>query len=174
MCPEWKAQQEILWPEVWKETGRGRLESRFTIRDPPANGRGSQAVLDFLSITDVGRLVPTEEDAGSEISEWEREEERRAEAEERGVAGELGAGEELPLFLPMPSFMAPADDGGTFFCLTTWLVRSFIRSLSWSFLSVTISFVSFPRYVVYLRPGRRAKGSLQRAAITRTADGKNG
>ena len=44
--------------------------------------------------TDVGRLVPTEEDAGSEASQWElrerreREEERRAEAEELGAADE--------------------------------------------------------------------------------------
>jgi len=42
----------------------------------------------------VGRLVPTEEDAGSEASQWElrerreREEERRAEAEELGAADE--------------------------------------------------------------------------------------
>jgi len=28
-----------------------------------------QAVLDFLSTTDMGRLVPSEEDAGSEVSE---------------------------------------------------------------------------------------------------------
>ena len=72
--------------------------------------------MDFLSTTDVGRLAPTEEDAGSEVSQWEcrecreREEERRAEAEELGAAGELGAGEELPLFLPTPSFMESADD----------------------------------------------------------------
>jgi len=38
--------------------------------------------LEFLSATDVGRLVPAEEDAGSEVSEgeirelWEREDER--------------------------------------------------------------------------------------------------
>jgi len=46
-------------------------------------------VLDFLSTTDVGRLVPPEEDGdvGSEVLEWEhrerreREEERREEAE---------------------------------------------------------------------------------------------
>jgi len=37
------------------------------------------------------------------------EKERRAEAEELGATGELGAGEELPLFLPTPSFMASAD-----------------------------------------------------------------
>ena len=49
-------------------------------------------------------IQPAEEDAWSEASEWElrerrgREEERRAEAEEQ------------PLFLPTPSFMAPADE----------------------------------------------------------------
>ena len=66
-----------------KETGRGK--SQFTIRDLLADGRCSQAVLDFLSTTDVGRRVPAEVDAGSEASEWElrerreREEEREAE-----------------------------------------------------------------------------------------------
>jgi len=68
-------------------------------------------VLDFLSTTDVGRLVPAEGDAGSEVPEWElrwrreREEERRAEAEEVN-----GVGEEQPLFLPTPSFMATAEE----------------------------------------------------------------
>jgi len=53
-------------------------------------------------------------DAGSEASEWElregreREEESEEEAEELGA--ELGAGEELPLFLPTPALMAPADE----------------------------------------------------------------
>ena len=100
-----------MWAEVWKEAGRGK--SRFKIRDLLADGRCSQAVLDFLSTTDVGRLVTPEEDAGSEVSEqelWEREEERRAEAEELGAVGELGAGEELPLFLPTPSFMVSTDE----------------------------------------------------------------
>ena len=75
-------------------------------------------MLDFLSSTDVGRLVPPLEksDAGSQASEWElrdrreREEEREAEAAELGADGDLGAGEELPLFLPTPPFMAPADE----------------------------------------------------------------
>ena len=52
-----------------------------------------------------GRLVPTEEDAGSEVSEWgprEREEERRAEAEELGAAGELGAGRNYRCSYPRP------------------------------------------------------------------------
>jgi len=50
--------------------------------------------MDFLSATDVERLVPAEEDAGNEVAEWElwecreREEERRAEAEELGVGEE--------------------------------------------------------------------------------------
>jgi len=35
--------------------------------------------------------------------------EREIEAEELGAVWELGAGEELPLFLPTPSFMASAD-----------------------------------------------------------------
>jgi len=54
---------------VRKETKRG--ESRWRIRDLLADGRCSQAVLDFLSTTDVGRPVPAEEDVGSEVSEWE-------------------------------------------------------------------------------------------------------
>ena len=54
------------------------------------------------------------------MSEWElrelreREEERRAEVEELGPpgggGGEPGAGKELPLFLPTPSFMASAEE----------------------------------------------------------------
>jgi len=67
----------------WRETGRWK--SRWKIRDLLADGWCSQAVLDFLSATDVGRRVPAEEDAESEASEWElrkREEEREAEAEE--------------------------------------------------------------------------------------------
>ena len=70
--------------------GSGRRKYRFTIRDLLADKRCSQVVLDFLSATDVGRLVPAEEDAGSEASECElreRNEERRAEAEEVGAAG---------------------------------------------------------------------------------------
>jgi len=54
--------------------------------------------------------VEEEDDVGSEASEWElrerqeREEERRA--EELGAEDELAVGEEPPLFLPTPSFMA--------------------------------------------------------------------
>ena len=74
-------------------------------------------MLDFLTSTDVGKIVPAvEEDAGSEASEWELreraelEEERRAEGEALGAEDETGAGEEPPLFLPTPSFMASAGE----------------------------------------------------------------
>ena len=46
---------------MWKETGREKR--RFTILVLLADGRCRQAVLDFLFTTDVGRLVPAEEDA---------------------------------------------------------------------------------------------------------------
>ena len=116
MCPEWKIQQKVLWEEVQKETGR--WISRWKIRDLLADGRYGQAVLDFLSSTDVGRAVPPleESDAGSEVSQWElwerreRGEEREVEAEELGAAGELGVGGELPLFLTTPPFMASAEE----------------------------------------------------------------
>ena len=71
MCSELEAQQKILWVEVRKESGRWK--SRFTVRDLFADVRCNQAVLDLLSTTDVGRLVPApaEEHAGSEALEWE-------------------------------------------------------------------------------------------------------
>jgi len=53
--PEWKPQQKILWAEVKKETGKGK--DRCKVRDLLADGRCSQAVLDFLLTTDVGRRV---------------------------------------------------------------------------------------------------------------------
>jgi len=58
----------------------------------------------------VGRLVPAEEDAGSEASEWELRERRERGEERRVEAEELGAeSEEQPLFLPTPSFTASAE-----------------------------------------------------------------
>jgi len=77
-CPEWKAQQKILWAEVQEGSGRGK--NQFKTRDLLADGRCSKAVLDFLSTSDVARLAPAEEDAGREVPVWElreREEERR-------------------------------------------------------------------------------------------------
>jgi hypothetical protein len=70
-------------------------------------------VLDFLSNTDEGRRVRTRlrkrtrrvrRQSGNSGS-GEREEEKRVEAEELGAGGE-----EQPLFLPTPSFMASAEE----------------------------------------------------------------
>jgi len=85
---------------VLKETKRWK--GGWTVRDLLADGRCGRAVLDFLSSTDVGRLVPPleKEDAGSEVSEWGLRE-RREEEEE---------GEEPPLFPSTPSFMASAGE----------------------------------------------------------------
>ena len=105
-CPEWKAQQKILWAEVKKETGRWK--DRWKIRDLLADERCARPVLDFLSTTDVGRLAPPldeRDDAVSEVSDlqlWEFVEELGAGAEE-GVTGGT------PLFLPTPDFMATAE-----------------------------------------------------------------
>jgi len=110
-------QQKILWAEVLKETKRWK--SRWTIWDLLADESCGQAVLEFLSSTDVWRLVALlkeEDDAGSEASEWElwerweRREEREGKAEALGAVDGMGDGEELPLFLPTPSFMASAGE----------------------------------------------------------------
>jgi len=102
-CPEWKTQQKTLWAEVKRETGKWK--DRWKIRDLLADERCSWVVLDFLSTTDVGRRVPTEEEdsvsAVSELEVWEWPEELGAGAEEMG-------GEELP---PTPDFMASAGEG---------------------------------------------------------------
>jgi len=112
-----KERQKILWAEVRKETRRWK--SRWKSRDLFADAMCGQAVLDSLSSTDVGRLVPAVEegDAGRVVSEWERrerrerEEELRAEAAVLGAEGELDDGEGLPLFLPTSSSMESADEG---------------------------------------------------------------
>jgi len=117
VCPEWMVQHKVLWAEVLKVTKR--WQSRWTVRELLTDERCGQAVLDFLSTTDVGRLVPPlkeEDNAGSVASEWEiqecreREEERKGEAEALGAVDDMGDGEELPLFLPTPSFMASAGE----------------------------------------------------------------
>jgi len=51
-----------------------------------------------------------EADAGSQVSEWELRERREQGEEREAEAEEPGAGEEPPLFLPTPSFMASADE----------------------------------------------------------------
>jgi len=92
VCPELETQQKIVWAEVRGESGRGK--SRFKIRDLLADERSSQAVPDFLSTAAVGKLVPAEEDAGSEVSDWERRERRELEEEQRVETDELGVAED--------------------------------------------------------------------------------
>jgi len=89
VSPEWKAQQKILWEEVWKETRRWK--DRWKIRDLLVDERCGRAVLDFLASTDVGRRVLAEEAntvgevSGAEVREWE--EEQGAGAEEPDAGG---------------------------------------------------------------------------------------
>ena len=109
-CPRWKEQQRTLWREVYKETGRGKRQ--WKAHELFADQRCSQAILDFLTATDMGRIVPPveeEADAGSEASEWELRERLERDDERRLEAEALGAGEE-PLFLPTPPFMASAGE----------------------------------------------------------------
>ena len=97
-CPQWKSQQKTLWATVLEETHKlpGPLlgRDRTSIAELLTDERSSQAVLDFLATTDVGRasglpVASEEEDAASESSEWEAREqaerawERREEEEER-------------------------------------------------------------------------------------------
>jgi len=107
-CPKWKEEQRTLWKEVYKETGRGR--ERWKAHQLFAEVGCSQAVLDFLSSTDVGRIVPAVEvdDAESEALEWELRECQELEEERRAEAEVLGDGEE-PLLLPTPPSMASAE-----------------------------------------------------------------
>ena len=87
------------------------------------------------------------------MSEWEVRERREREEEflqgtgggggGLGAAGRLGAGMELPLFLPTPSFMASADEE------RGW-------SLSLGYFSFVISLVR--TLSSWDRPRRRAKG----------------
>jgi hypothetical protein len=97
-----------------RRCGGRRGKDRFKIHGLFADERCSQAVLDFLTSTDVGRRIPdmAEDDARSEASEWElREREERGE-ERRPEAGELGAEVEGRLqFFPTLSFMASAEEG---------------------------------------------------------------
>jgi len=119
-------------------------------REPPLRSvlGCSQVVLDFLSTTGVGKLFLAEEDAGSEVSEWELCERREREYERRVEAEELGAEGEEPHMAPAEAdYGAGRDFLRSFFCL------SLVRFISWD------------------RLGQWAKRSLQRAANVRTADG---
>ena len=118
-----------------------------------ADRRCGQSVLDFLSSTDVSKIVPTadvEDNAGGGASEGElrekgeREEEREPEVVALGTGNDGQAREEHRLFLLTPPFMV-------------WLKRSRGRMG-----------VSFPWCVFIFswdRPGWRAGGCLHCAAM---------
>jgi len=120
-CPKWKLQQKILWVEVGKETGRWK--DWWKDRDLLADGRCSQARLDFLSSTDVGRRVPAEEEyAVSVVSELED----REWVEEQGAGAKELIGEEPPPFLPTPDLMAAAGEGQIPFFIFRLLLSSLL------------------------------------------------
>jgi len=167
VCREWRIQQKVLWAGMQKKTGRWK--SRWKIRDLLADGRCGQAVLDFLSSTDVGRLVPPLEETDAESRHPNRS------SGSAGSGKEGGGGE------------GTGCRGGTTAVPTHALVHGICRrglgggvriscSLCCSFLLTGLfSFViSSVRITSWDRPGRRAKGSLQRAATARTADGNPG
>jgi hypothetical protein len=109
VCPALREQQKTLWAEVRKETGRWK--SRWKVRDLLADERCSRAVLDFRATTYVGMRVPapSEEDAQSGASEWEHRERGEREEERRAQAEELRAEDEGPLLLPTPALMVSAE-----------------------------------------------------------------
>ena len=109
----------MLWQKVEEETGRGR--ERWKARDLFAEGgQCAQAMLDFLSLTDVGKTVPPgaeEGDGGSEASEGELRERAELEdekrSEERGAEDKRGAGEERRCsYPPRPSWHRWSRGGG--------------------------------------------------------------
>jgi hypothetical protein len=79
-CPHWKAQQNILWAEVLKETGRGK--DRFKIRDLlPMRGAAERFWTSWPPRMWRRVLAVAEDDAQSEASEWELRERREREEE---------------------------------------------------------------------------------------------
>jgi len=117
----------------------GCIVDWFKIQDLLADTRCSQPVLDFLSTTDVGRLAPTAEDAGSELSEWELWERREKEGwKPRGWVARVRNN--------LPSWRPQEGVGGGYGFLCYLFCLSFVISL--------VRIIS-----PWDRPGRRAKGA---------------
>jgi len=137
------------------ETGRGK--GRWKVRDLLADERRVRPMLDFLSTTDVGRLAPPleEEDAVSAVSEMEvREflEEREAGARRWALGGNFRCS--YPHLTSWPRQERARGGCTSFFCPSSLFLCCFLGAPT-----------SFRE-----RPGRRAKGSMHRAATVRTAD----
>ena len=150
----------------------GEWKSRWRIRDL-ADRRSSQAVLDFLSATDVGRLVPAEEDAGhlsgsaGRQGAGRREEGGGGRARCRGRIGRRGGATAVPTPAPPHATRRRGLRDGTRFPLFFLVVRTLFFSFVISLVRCTSS---------WDRPGRRAEGRGELAArrLARTADGRPG
>jgi len=148
--PKARAATQVYHPpkSCGQRCGRklGGWKSRFTVQDLLADVRCSRAVLDLLSATDVGRLVPVpaKEEAGSE---WERRERREREEKRRVEAEELGRGRGTTIVSPHAPLHGICRRG------VGRIMVPFVLSPAFSFV------ISLDRL------GRRGKGSLQRAAV---------
>jgi len=89
------------------EEGDGEVEESVDEPGPPSGCAVQPGGARLFSATDVGRRVPAEEDTVSEVSEAEL---REWEEEQRAEPVELGAGGELPLFLPTLDFISSAKE----------------------------------------------------------------
>ena len=99
-CPQWRSQQKTLWTSVLEEAkqlpGPTRGRDRTSIAELLADERCSQAVLDFLANTDVGRtsgspVAGEEDEAASETSELEAREQAVRDWERMEEEVRLGA-----------------------------------------------------------------------------------
>jgi ribonuclease HI len=91
VCTTWKKQQKILWKAVRLQTKRGR--DRFRIADLFADERCTEAILEFLETTDVGRKAREEEwEYASDGTTGMQEEVVEGEEESTEVEGEIGGG----------------------------------------------------------------------------------
>jgi len=164
VCPEWKVQQKVLWVEVQKETGRWK--SRWKIRDLLADKRCRKAVLDFLTATDVGRLVPPVEEDGAGAR-------RQNGSSESGRSGKRNRRRRQRSWVLRKARAPERNYRCSYPRRPSWHRQARSRETGCAFLYF-FPFVKFLGRVYFYswdRPGRRAKGSLQRAA---TADRKTG
>jgi len=93
---------------VWKESGRGK--SRYKNLGPPRRWKVQPGGVRLALHYGCGKAGPGWGRGRKRGSEWERMERREREEERRAEAEEPGAGEEPPLFLPTPSFIASVDE----------------------------------------------------------------
>jgi len=107
VCPEWEEAAE-------NPVGRGvegKQEGEEPVKNPgpPRRWKVQLGGVRLPLHYGCGKAGPSWGKRGREVSEWGRRERREREGERRVEAKELGAGEELPLFLPAPSFIASAE-----------------------------------------------------------------